>query len=164
MSSSPRAPGARVAVALVAVATLGGTVSCGRPCRTLETRALDVQCEVGSVWEGELHFDDAAVFESWLSLECLPSSSPEQIGALVGSVDFLTDVVFVAVGRRMVQSRCIESREAASVAACDDGLRVAFEDDLSGSADCLGRWTVAFALAREDMRAALGQVDTATGL
>lgn len=146
------------AALLAGLAALPTAVAgCGRPCRTVEILAIDVQCETGSVWEGELHLDDAEVFESWLSQECLPSSSPEQIGALVDSVDFLNDAVFVAAGRRMVQSRCIESREAANVAVCDDGLRVAFDDKLSSSVDCLGRWTVAFALAREDLRAALGE-------
>lgn len=144
------------------VGALGiGMPSCGRPCRTLTTQPLDVQCEVGSVYEGELHLDDPAVFESFLSLECIPSAPAEEIAALVASVDFTRDAVFVAVGRRQVQTRCIESREAANVAACDDGLRVAFEDDLSASFDCVGRWTVAFTLAREDLRAALGETPAA---
>ena len=146
------------AAMLAALASMQATsAGCGRPCRSVAVQAIDVECETGSVWEGELHLDDAAVFESWLSQECLPSSSPEQVGALVDSVDFLNDAVFVAAGRRMVQSRCIESREAADVAVCDDGLRVSFDDKLSGSVDCLGRWTVVFALAREDLRAALGE-------
>lgn len=140
-----------LAAALAAVAP-----ACGRPCRQVTTTPVELECEPGAVFTGELHLDDAAVFESFLALECIPSASPDQVAAIVGSVDFLQDVVFVAVGTRAMQSRCIESRAAASVSACDDGLRVAFNDHLTGEPACVGLWTVAFALAREDMRAALG--------
>ncbi len=130
--------------------------SCGRPCRAIAVTPIELQCEADAVYEGELHYDDAAVFESFLSLECLPSWPPEQITAIVGSVDFLTSVVFVAVGRRQVQTRCVEQRDAAVVQVCDDGLRVAFDDRLSNDLECAGRWTVAFTLPREELRAALG--------
>ena len=136
--------------------------ACGRPCRSVATTPLDLQCEPGAVYEGELHYDDAAVFESFLSLECLPSSSPQQIAAVVDGVYFGHDAVFVAVGRRQVQTRCVEERDAGSVEVCVDGLRVAFDDRLSNEPDCPGRWTVAFTIAREDLRAALG-TDVAAG-
>lgn len=130
--------------------------ACGRPCRPAVTTTLDLQCEPGSVYQGELHYDDAAVFESFLSLECLPTSSPEQIAAVVGGIDFSHEAVFVAVGPRLVQTRCVESRDIASVEVCADGLRVSFDDQLSNATVCPGRWTVAFTIAREDLRAALG--------
>lgn len=150
--------------ALSAAAALAAFLgACGRPCRQLDVQPIELACEPGAPFLGELHLDDAAVFESFLSLECLPTSSPDQIAVLVDGVDFLNDVVFVAVGPRQVQTRCIESRKAASVAACDDGLRVAFDDHLSSAPVCTGNWTVAFSLAREDMRAALGSTDLPAG-
>lgn len=145
-----------VTVGALASVTAPFMTSCGRPCRAITVTPLELQCETDAVYEGELHYDDAAVFESFLSQDCLPSSSPDQIAGLVDSVDFLTNAVFVAVGRRQVAERCVEERDAAAVQVCDDGLRVAFDDRLSTDAECLGRWTVAFALAREDLRAALG--------
>ncbi|MBI1947387.1 MAG: hypothetical protein HYS27_16960 [Deltaproteobacteria bacterium] len=152
----------RAALAVVVVGAAGALLAlaapgCGRPCRAVATTPIDLQCEAGAVYEGELHYDDAAVFESFLSLECLPSSSPEQIAAVVGAVDFTNDAAFVAVGRRLVQTRCVEARDAATVEVCDGGLRVSFDDRLSNAVDdCPGRWTVAFSLARDDLRAALG--------
>lgn len=144
-----------IAVGVLALAP--GHAACGRPCRPITVAPLELQCDADAFYEGELHYDDAAVFESFLSQDCMPSASPEQVAAIVGGVDFLANVVFVAVGPRQVAGRCVERRDAALVQACDDGLRVAFDDRLSTDEECVGRWTVAFSLAREDLRAALGE-------
>jgi len=81
----------------------------------------------------------------------------EERAAVVQSVDFLTNVVFVAVGDRAQVGRCIEDRQADVVEVCDEGLRVAFSDQVTDASPCAGKWTVAFQLPREEMRAAIGE-------
>ena len=58
---------------------------------------------------------------------------------------------------RLVGERCITARDVESVEVCTSGLRLSLLDRLSpDAATCTGRYTLAFALARADLRAALG--------
>jgi len=135
------------------------TPGCGPYCRDIQTRELDFNCEDGANrFTGELHFDRAATFETFLSQQCVPSFPATEIAALVDGIDWGTEAVFVAVGPPNVDgTRCVETREIERAQVCTDGLKVYF-DDTYGNSDfgCAGpRWTVAFALSSDDLRAAL---------
>ena len=140
-----------VASSVVAVASIACT-----PCHTVETTPLAVECEQGANFTGELHFDSAATFRSFLSDRCLPTSGSEAVDDVVNSVDFTTEAVVVARGARAGTGRCIEERGTESVDVCEDGLRVVFDDVESGDVNsCGGQWTVAFSLPRSELRTAL---------
>ena len=147
---------------LGALACVVATLSCGRPCRAIAVTPVALACDAAAAFEGENHFDDRATFETFLeSDECLPDADDAARAEVLESVDFLNDVVFVAVGDRGQTGaagevlRCIESRAADVVEVCDDGLRIAFADRVTDATPCPGKWTVAFQLPREEMRAAL---------
>lgn len=125
------------------------------PCHPVTTTPIALDCDAGAAFTGELHFDSAASFRSFLNDRCLLESSNEAIEAIVADVDFGVDAVFVARGPRDSAGRCITERGAESVNVCDDGLRVVFDDVESSDAACGGSWTVAFKLPRDEMRAAL---------
>jgi len=124
-------------------------------CRPIETRALALECSGAATFRGELHLDSPDTFRSFLSDRCLTDATATEIDAVVASVDFTTEAVFVARGARGSIARCLESRAAESVDVCGDGLKVVFEDEESGDDVCPGDWTVAFALQRADLRAAI---------
>lgn len=131
---------------------------CGPPCRDIQTRPLDFACEATRGFSGELHFDSEATFETFLAQQCLSRSSDELAREIAASVDFTREAVFVAVGPLSLdQERCLESRELASCQVCEGGLKVLFQDATRDiGAVCPSTvWTVAFALKREDLRAAL---------
>lgn len=141
-----------------AAATMGG--GCGQPCRAIQVQPLTVECVADATFDGEIHLDDAAVYQSFLELQCLPGVPATDVAARVAEVDFLTRAVFVAAGARQPEvdvARCIDQRTVDSVAVCDDGLRVAFNDVVSATTPCGGRWTVAFSLDRADLRAAIDE-------
>jgi hypothetical protein len=149
--SALRFMGAAALVSAVAV-----TLSCGRPCRTVAVTPLALSCQSTGTFNGEIHFDDVPTFETFLeSDQCLPDAAEGERTELIESVDFLTNAVFVAVDQRERQQRCIEEREADVVEVCDDGLRIAFADRVTDTSPCTGKWTVAFQIAREEMRAAV---------
>ena len=135
---------------LVAVLGFGGCADC----RPADVQPLLVACD-GSAFRGELHLDTAATFRSFLRDRCIPQASDAEIDAFVGQVDFTVDAVFVAAGARAGVSRCIAEREAESVEVCNDGLRISFADVTTADATCGGDWTVAFAMPRSELRAAL---------
>lgn len=142
---------ARVALGL---AVLTGA-SCGRPCRAIAVTPVNVACQSTSTFSGEIHFDDRATFQTFLtSAECLPDATGEVVVAILDSVSFLEDVVFIAVDSRAQLGRCLETRVADVVEVCDDGLRISFADKVTAAEVCPGKWTVSFALPRAQMRAA----------
>lgn len=130
-------------------------LGCGRPCRAVDVKPVSFACAPSAPFRGERHFDDAATFESFLELECMPEAAAEDVTALVDQVDFTRDAIFVAAGDRAQAGRCVSERKADEVEVCDDGLHVAFADRLAESSACGGTWTVAFALPRAELRAAL---------
>ncbi len=141
-------------VAALACAVAAGA-GCGPACRGIDVKTIDLQCSASSTFDGEIHFDDAATYASFLLDDCLPEDTDQQRQALVDAVDFTTDAVFVSSGLRQQTARCIADRKQDGVDVCDDGLRVAFADTLSDADPCGGRWTVAFSLPRSELRAAL---------
>lgn len=166
MSRFALAPALRARLSRAAVAVRAGTLGtvvvgvalacgCGRPCRRIDVTPLPLACASTSSFFGELHFDDAATFESFLEIECLPDAEDAVVKDIVDSVDFTVDAVFVAVGDRAQTGRCIGERESDGVDVCEDGLRVGFSDVLRDEAACSGKWTVAFSLPRAELRAAL---------
>ena len=146
----------RFAAVLWVGACAVATLSCGRPCRAIAVQAVDVGCQSTGTFNGELHFDDVPTFEAFLeSDQCLPDAVDGERAAVVESVDFLNNALFVAVGARAQLGRCIEDRKADVVEVCDDGLRIAFSDRVTDASPCGDKWTVAFQLPREEMRAAI---------
>jgi hypothetical protein len=143
-------------VGVSAVVGLGST-GCGG-CREVAVQPLAVDCGPASTFGGELHFVDAATWRSFLTDRCL-TPDDATIDALVAGVDFSTQAVFVARGSRAVGGRCVAERAVDTVGACSDGLRVVFDDVESGDVPCPGDWTVAFALPRSELRAALANDD-----
>lgn len=139
-----------VTVACVA-AVLGGCFDC----RPVTTRDLGLACSAASTFRGELHFDSAETWRSFLTDRCLLDATPAEVDAAVAAVDFTREGVFLARGLRAGVARCLEARAVETVDACGDGLRVVFADDESGDTNCPGDWTVAFALDRADLRSAL---------
>jgi len=134
--------------------------ACGPYCRPIEVRPLAVECEnldIGQ-FQGELHFDSAPPFETFLSQQCMPNAAEDRLAQIVESVDFTREGVFVVAGRNNLDStRCVETRELDDAEVCTNGLRVYFEDSYrSVDRGCpSGVWTVAFALSRADLAAAL---------
>jgi hypothetical protein len=158
-----RRRGSRI-VGAVMVAAMAA--SCGLPCRSVSTRALELECEPLSPFRGEIHFDSAATFETFLLQDCLAEEGAEaQAAALIGQVDFTTEAVFVASGAASLDqgARCILERSVGDAEVCDDGLKVSFDDiETDGVAGCpSSKWTVAFALPRDELRAALAAGDQA---
>ncbi len=144
------------AVALVSVLVfVVVSVSACAPCRRIETTPLALDCDQAGQFSGELHFDSADSFRSFLTDRCLPDADASEVEDFVGAVDFSTDAVFVARGFRAGTGRCIVSRATESVDVCDSGLQLVFDDEESADASCGGQWTVAFSLSRDDLRAAL---------
>ena len=154
-----RAPERALAAGTLAVCTLvavGLAAGCGSGCRVIDVVEQPLLCDANATFVGENHFDDAATYESFLSGECLPNNTPADLDSRVSAVDFSVNAVFVAVGaKNLGTSRCITTRALDRVEACTDGMRVSFLDDLVEDAVCPGTWTVAFALSRADLRAAL---------
>ena len=143
----------------LAAALVVATATCCTPCRRVDTTRIELECSANADFVGELHLDTAGSYRSFLSDRCLPDGRDAEIDAFVDAIDFNSQAVFVARNLRGGQARCIEVRQAESVDVCDDGLRVVFRDDESGDATCAGHWTVAFALARGELRAAIDDDD-----
>jgi len=142
---------------LFSVATCALASACGDACRTAEVRELSLSCGRQAL-EGEIHFDSAAAFETFLTDQCMPDADAADIAAIVDDVDFATDAVWVGVRRNAIdESRCIATRELDVAQVCSSGLKVSFVDVLENdtSDGCTGRWTVAFVIARDDLLAAL---------
>jgi hypothetical protein len=139
---------------LLVVATAS---SCGPACRDVAIEPLDLECEENGEFSGELHFDSAASFDTFVAQQCLPSASTDEVEAVVDSVDFGARGVFVAKGPNSASTeRCIVERDAERAQVCEDGLKVYFRDRTTNDdPDCTGTWTTAFTLAREDLRAVL---------
>ncbi|MBM4281869.1 MAG: hypothetical protein FJ137_14310 [Deltaproteobacteria bacterium] len=134
------------------VGALGPATGC-LSCRTVVAKPLAVECAASSTYRGELHFSDADAFRSFLTDRCLlPVDAADEV---VAAVDFGVDGVFVARGPRFAPGRCVEARAVDEVYVCVGGLRVAFADDVTSTTPCLGDWTVAVALPRAELRAAL---------
>lgn len=138
-----------------AVLAVGAVVGCDADCRAIEARPIAVECADTSSFMGELHFDDRATWQSFLSLNCLPGAELEVLEDLVNAVDFTDEVAFVAVGTRGQSGRCITERSADTVEVCAAGLRIGFRDEESEDAPCAGKWTAGLAVPRAEMRAAL---------
>lgn len=129
---------------------------CGDDCRAVEHRALAIDCEGG--FSGELHFDAAATFDTFLQQRCLLAPSDAEVAGLLASVDFSDEAVVVASRpRTLADGRCIATRSLADVSVCGDGLRVDFVDAYETALDAcpVSNWTVAFVLSRDDLRTAL---------
>jgi hypothetical protein len=141
--------------AVLCAALLAG--SCGAPCRDIQARPLEFECSDDPLgFLGELHFDSASSFETFLRQQCL--DDPGDADAILEQVDFGSEGVFVATGRDNLDAqRCLRSRELESAQVCTTGLKLYFRDELqSPELVCAEtRWTVAFALPREDLRAAI---------
>ncbi len=143
--------------AVVAATAVGGCVDC----RPVTTRDLGLECSAGSTFRGELHFDSAETWRSFLTDRCLFDASTEQVDAAVAAVDFSREAAFVARGPRAGVARCLEGRAVETVDACGDGLRILFDDTQTGNVVCPGDWTIALALSRADLRSALDDADNA---
>jgi hypothetical protein len=148
----------RVALVAIAIAAAAVLVGCF-DCRPVTTRDLALECSAASAFRGELHFDSADTWRSFLTDRCLFDATGAEIDAAVAAVDFSREAVFVARGARAGVARCLEARGVESVEACGDGLRILFEDSESGDANCPGDWTVVFAIGRADLRSALDADD-----
>ena len=144
-----------VVLPVVALAPLGGCLGC----RDVAVTPLDLDCSPASPFRGELHFTDADAWRSFLTDRCLTPDDPS-VDTRVDAVDFTTQAVVVARNLRDVGGRCLEQRQVEAVSACEDGVRVVFDDVESGELPCPGDWTVAFALPRSELRAALGLENT----
>ena len=93
------------------IATVAWVPSCGGNCRAVNVRQLDLICGEAAL-EGEIHFDSAAAFETFLTDQCIPSADDAEVAALVDDVDFSRDAVWVGVRRNAIdESRCIENRQ-----------------------------------------------------
>jgi hypothetical protein len=143
-----------LATSIVALTGAVLVVGCS-DCRPVQTRELGLECSADAAFRGELHIDSAENFRSFLTDRCLPGADDATVDAVVEGVDFGAEAVFVARGSRAGVSRCIEARAAESVDACNDGLKIVFDDVESGDTVCPGDWTIAFALSRQDLRSAL---------
>ena len=145
------------AAAVVVVASSALLVSCGPACRDVAIEELDVECDENSEFSGELHFDSAATFDTFVRQQCLPDATDAEVQDIVDSVDFGARGVFVAKGPNgLAPDRCVVEREAERAQVCEDGLKVYFRDRTTNDdPDCTGSWTTAFTLAREDLRAVL---------
>jgi hypothetical protein len=148
----------RVALVAIAIAAAAVLVGCF-DCRPVTTRDLALECSAASAFRGELHFDSADTWRSFLTDRCLFDATGAEIDAAVAAVDFSREAVFVARGARAGVARCLKARGVESVEACGDGLRILFEDSESGDANCPGDWTVVFAIGRADLRSALDADD-----
>ncbi len=146
---------ALVVIAVSAAVVFGGCFDC----RPVTTRDLALACSAASTFRGELHFDSAETWRSFLTDRCLFGDDAAGIEDAVAAVDFSREAVFIARGARAGVARCLEARGVESVDACGDGLRVLFVDDESGDANCPGDWMVSFALSRADLRSALDADD-----
>ncbi|MCP4499387.1 MAG: hypothetical protein GY822_05400 [Deltaproteobacteria bacterium] len=137
--------------------------SCVDLCRPISTRTLALECGT-DVLEGEIHFDAAAPFETFLAQQCMPSASADEVRDLVESVNFAEEAVWLSVRRNAIDdTRCLRSRELNEAQVCESGLKVTFYDEPEvGDELCLGRWTVAFVLDRGDLRAALDATEGGT--
>ncbi len=116
------------------------------------------------MFTGEAHFDSPATYETFLSQQCLYTAGDDAVQARIDDVNFDEEAVFVAVGPAALDnSRCLETRTLDKAQVCTDGLKVYFADVFQRADDgCPGpRWTVAFSLLREDLRAALEAGDSA---
>ena len=151
----------RAAVVVAATIVMGVVVAqanaCGDDCRTITVKDAGLTCSTTSTFTGEIHFDDAATYQSFLLTDCLPDVDDDTRQKLVDAIDFTKDAVFVAVGLKQDPggARCIQDRKDAAVEVCGEGLRVDFNDQISDANPCPGKWTVAFALPRAELRAAL---------
>jgi hypothetical protein len=160
----------RLLLALPAAALAGGALlalapGCGSFCRDVATRELAFNCEDGANrFTGELHFDRQTTFRTFLEQQCIPQSPQSFVDEIVESIDWNTEAVFVAVGPPNVDAtRCVDERSLERAQVCNDGLKVYFAD-VYGQSDfgCAGpRWTVAFAMNRSDLRAALDAAEAA---
>jgi hypothetical protein len=142
-------------VLVVVSALVAASSGCGGNCRTIDHRALALQCERNSSFRGEIHLDSEAVYDSFLRDQCIPEAGDTDIADAVKKVDFDVDAVFVAGDTRQQQERCIEEREVETAEVCDDGLRVTFRDRVTDKTPCPDVWTIAFKLSRADLRAAI---------
>lgn len=143
---------------LVLVALALVPAACGTPCRGIETRELAFECAATTGFTGELHFDSEATFDTFLRQQCFAAGDDGDADAILEDIDFTTEAVFVATGPdRLDESRCLVSRELDEAQVCATGLKVYFRDELRrDGTDCPGtRWTVAFVMPREDLRAAI---------
>ena len=143
--------------------TMGAT-SCGVQCRETEVRPLELSCDLTSGFVGEVHFDSAATFDTFLRQQCMLSASDAEVQALLDAVDFRTEAVFVAVGPDAIDdTRCLASRDVDTVSVCSDGLKIGFTDTLRtlNGASCPGTdWTIAFVIDRDALRTALNAAET----
>jgi hypothetical protein len=142
-------------VGATVVAGVAVAVGACADCRNVETRELGIECNADASFQGELHFDSAGTYRTFLSDRCLPGEDAAAIDAIVGDVDFGTEAVFVARGARAGVSRCIEARAAETVEACGEGLKIVFDDVESADPVCPGDWTIALAMPRQELRSAL---------
>jgi hypothetical protein len=138
------------------VAVAAAIAGCGGECRVVETRKVDLTCEANSQFKGEIHLDSAAVYDSFIADQCLPSADDDDVQKRVEKVNFNVDAVFVAGNTKKQNERCIESRDVDRVEVCDDGLRLTFKDTITDATPCPGVWTTAVKLTRGDLRAAIG--------
>ncbi|MFZ9888720.1 MAG: hypothetical protein ACO3JL_14565 [Myxococcota bacterium] len=105
---------------------------------------------------GELHFDSAGTYDTFLRHEC-DIADDVTVMTMLQEVDFAREAVMVSRGPlAMSQSRCLATRELDEVWVCDGGLKIAYTDEERTDGLCPeGRWIVAFALPRAELRAAL---------
>lgn len=147
----------RCPIALLVVA-LVWPAACTSPCQSVSYRVIDLRCDPLVGFSGEIHFDNRASFDTFLRSQCLLPDDDVRIESALAAVDFSHEALFVAV-RPMIAGNgtCLLERNVDDVAICDDGLNVIFADEYySDPSSCPnGNWTVAFALARDDMRTAL---------
>ena len=95
--------------------------------------------------------------------ECNPSFTDDEVFALITTADFSNNAVFVAVGPNALDNtRCLQSRGLDNVEVCTDGLKVTFNDVFATSDTACPptRWTVAFSILRDDLRAALDAAES----
>jgi hypothetical protein len=145
----------------VTSATVGPPLVACLPCHDVAARPLPLDCVSTSSFAGELHFTDDASFLAFLTDRCLGPDAGAAARTLVDGVDFSTEAVVVARGVRKGAARCIEERSVDTVAVCDDGVRIAFDDVITNAEPCAGDWTIAFVMPRTELRAAVADDDDA---
>lgn len=147
-----------ISVAATVIALAASVASCGPACRDIDTWEMSLECTDGRRFTGELHFDSAETFDTFLTQQCISTAPSDDVARVADDVVWDKRAVFVAVGPAAIDSRrCVTSRKLDRAQVCDDGLKVFFLDEYIVADDGCNepRWTVAFQLRREDMRAAL---------
>jgi hypothetical protein len=125
----------------------------------VEARELGLACSASSAFRGEVHFESAATYLSFLRDECLIDADDNDVDAALADVDFSSEAVFFASGTKDQgpDEPCLNERRFGQAQVCQGHLRVFFDDDFvaAGESCVNGAWFMAIAMPRGELRAAL---------